>query len=255
MFGFSFPFILWGVIFISALLWGVDRFCKPKGAISGLSQLGRSFFPVLLCAGIFRSFIGEMYYISSESMQPNLNVGDYIWVNKLAYGLKAPFFQNAWFKSLPSRGDVVVFKPPQPLEAHYYIKRVVGLPGDHVRYDSKTHELFINGQVNHYHQSINGLPDVFIETHQNSQYKVIRKTLRNSLKRPSEAWLPNQGAIVPSGHYFLLGDQRLLSEDSRVWGVLTSEKIIGRATFGITKKIDNDQGDRLLDFIPSITWL
>ena len=256
MSGSSFPIILWGVIFIAAALWVGDRFFKPRKALGGLFQLGRSFFPVLLCAGLFRSFVGELYFISSESMQPSLQVGDYIWVNKLAYGLKVPLTeQPIVFKQVPSRGDVVVFRPPSKASGHF-IKRIVALPGDHVRYDFHLHNLYINGVQVQYESASGPSKGYFIEAQGKVNYPVIRQRLNQPIHSDKiYQGLPSQGAIVPSGHYFVLGDHRNESEDSRVWGMLKAQSIIGKAVWSWGNGVNSEMEHQQQSMIFPLKWL
>ena len=129
------------------LFWAVlrkQRLAKdPEAPDPTLVEYARSFFPVLLLVLVLRSFLAEPYQIPSESMVPTLEVGDFILVNKYAYGLRLPVFGTKVVEvGQPERGDVMVFIPPH--DPRYFIKRVIGLPGDTVRYENKV--LYINGE-------------------------------------------------------------------------------------------------------------
>src|SRR5215471_1654880 len=165
---FDFPLILSWAVIISGVIWLVDTVAfKPRrtGAAEAyrtsaganadaeavnqilkepvLTEYARSFFPVLLLVLVLRSFLAEPYQIPSESMVPTLQVGDFILVNKFAYGIRLPVLGTKIFDvGSPQRGDVMVFIPPH--EPRYFIKRVIGLPGDHIRYQNKVP--YINGE-------------------------------------------------------------------------------------------------------------
>ncbi|MGH8597156.1 MAG: signal peptidase I [Gammaproteobacteria bacterium] len=188
-----------------------------------LAEYARSFFPVLLLVLVLRSFLVEPYQIPSESMVPTLQVGDFILVNKYAYGIRLPVIGTKLIGvGQPQRGDVMVFIPPH--EQRYFIKRVVGLAGDHVRYHDKV--LSINGQT---------VPQRFIEEVRSDgqpSFQIYDETLgthehliyryRQRVERPQE-W------VVPVGHYFMMGDNRDRSDDSRRWGFVSDTNVIGKA--------------------------
>jgi len=202
-------------------------------------------FPVLLVVFVFRSFIWEPFKIPSGSMIPTLHIGDLILVNKYHYGLRLPVLNTKVTEGTPvQRGDVVVFRyPPQP--STDYIKRVVGLPGDEVAYLNK--QLRINGQP----VPREALPEFFDESVM-AYFQQGRETLGSrphlfieDKNRPgfvagaSEFPFRDQcrysveGVVckVPSGHYFMMGDNRDNSLDSRFWGFVPDQNIVGRAFF------------------------
>lgn len=187
----------------------------------------RSFFPVLLVVLIVRSFIVEPFRIPSESMRPTLNVGDFIAVNKYAYGLRLPIINTKVIPvGEPQRGDVIVFRfPPDP--STNFIKRVVGLPGDEIRYEDK--HLFVNGQEVSRELLTNQVPqapemtlweETLGEVHHPIYYNPERRSLDQAV------------ITVPAGQYFVMGDNRDNSSDSRVWGFVPEQNIVGRA-FGV----------------------
>ncbi|HEF4742698.1 MULTISPECIES: signal peptidase I [Burkholderia] len=204
-----------------------------------------SFFPVILAVFVVRSFIVEPFKIPSGSMVPTLLVGDFILVNKFEYGLRMPITNTKITQGSPlARGDVVVFRYPKD-ESVDYIKRVIGLPGDTVAYQDK--QLTINGQP----VPETPLPDYFDDERQNYA-KQFEETIGNKknaiLNNPAvppfvmgaydypyrdNCTYNSRGVIckVPPGHYFMMGDNRDNSADSRYWGFVPDKNIVGRAFF------------------------
>ena len=161
-------------------------------------------------------------------MIPSLKVGDFVLVNKYAYGLRLPVLGTKIFDiGDPRRGEVMVFV--HPIEETYYIKRVIGLPGDTIRYEDSN--LYINGELieKHYVEDIlvdtqiGDLPgELFEETIEGISHSVqFISNLRNNERRTT--W------VVPNGHYFMMGDNRNNSYDSRDWGTVPEENIVGKA--------------------------
>ncbi|AOJ01356.1 MULTISPECIES: signal peptidase I [Burkholderia] len=204
-----------------------------------------SFFPVILVVFVVRSFIVEPFKIPSGSMVPTLLVGDFILVNKFDYGLRLPITNQKITEGRPlQRGDVVVFRYPKD-ESVDYIKRVIGLPGDTVAYQDK--KLTINGQPVPEAQ----LPDYFDEERMNyaKQFEETLGARKNAiLNNPAvppfvmgaddypyrdNCQYDSRGVVckVPPGHYFMMGDNRDNSADSRYWGFVPDKNIVGRAFF------------------------
>ncbi len=181
-----------------------------------------SFFPVLLIVLILRSFLIEPFQIPTGSMIPTLKIGDFILVNKYAYGIRLPVIGTKVFDVAdPKNGEVMVFIPPH--EDEYFIKRVVGIPGDRVRYEDKT--LYINGEVQQ-QEFVARIPPnnpsylVYEETLGGMEHLIHKNNYRDS--RVQE-W------VVPDGFYFMMGDNRDRSSDSRYWGFVSEENIVGQA--------------------------
>lgn len=197
---------------------------------STLVEYARSFFPILFAVLVFRSFLFEPFQIPTGSMIPSLNVGDYIVVNKYSYGIRLPVIGTKIINiSEPQRGDVMVFIPPH--KPDYYVKRVVGLPGDHVRYgDDKV--IYINGEpvVQEFVSFLEDRnPPVLYSTEElgDVTHDIYTSPAPNYL-RPGY-WMQSGGRTIPAGHYFMMGDNRDNSEDSRSWGVVSEDKIVGKA--------------------------
>lgn len=204
-----------------------------------------SFFPVIATVFFLRSFIAEPFRIPSGSMIPTLLVGDLILVNKFTYGIRLPVINKKIIDvGSPQRGDVMVFKPPHEPEKDY-IKRVIGLPGDVVEYSNK--RLKINGQD----VPTREMPD-FLDPDRH----LVSKQLAEKLGATEHLILNNEDAPsinvalshlpansgceisadrmlckVPSGHYFMMGDNRDNSIDSRYWGFAADSNVVGKAFF------------------------
>ncbi len=198
-----------------------------------LVEYARTFFPVILIVLILRSFLVEPFRIPSGSMMPTLYSGDFILVNKFSYGIRLPLFNNKVIDvGLPERGDVFVFRyPPDP--SIDYIKRVVGLPGDLIGYKGKV--LYVNGKPME-QKSLGAFigtgvgasmlgADQYVERLEEVEHDIL--VWPNAL---SHAPFLSQGEVrVPPGHYFAMGDNRDNSGDSRIWGFVPEENLVGKA--------------------------
>ncbi len=197
----------------------------------------KSFFPILLFIFSFRSFGFEPSRIPSASMKPTLLEGDFILVDKFSHGVHLPIIGKRVFDfGKPKRGDVIVFRGEVNNKPERVIKRVIGLPGDRISYKQKT--LYINGKMQE--QDYEGY-DHNIEPNGES-FPVIRK--KEHLEGKDHeifliSWmqdsnLPYADVIVPENSYFVMGDFRDNSHDSRYWGFVSDDKIVGRARMIIT---------------------
>jgi signal peptidase I len=247
----DFPTILVAATFITGLIWAMDAVLwapKRKQAAAALGSGGatdpaalaatmkeptvveyaKSFFPVILAVLLLRSFLVEPFRIPSGSMMPTLLVGDFILVNKYDYGIRLPVLNRKVYDiGSPQRGDVVVFRFPKEPSVDY-IKRVVGVPGDHIVYRNKT--LFINGKkvpqipAGTYIGTGSGLSmsgaDVRREALGEVKHDILVAPRSNGV---------NADVIVPDGHYFVMGDNRDNSNDSRYWGFVPDENLVGKA--------------------------
>ncbi len=190
-----------------------------------LVEYAKSFFPVLFIVFFLRSFLVEPFQIPSGSMIPTLEVGDFILVNKFAYGVREPITNTQFIPvGKPQRGDVMVFFPPHAPET-YYIKRVIGIPGDHISYNN--HVLTINGKVIE-EKLVAQLPVGA------PYYRTVTETIDNKTFTANKYLQPGHLSVrgswvVPEGHYFMMGDNRDNSLDSREWGVVSEDAIVGKA--------------------------
>ncbi len=186
-------------------------------------EYSRSFFPVLFVVLVLRSFLYEPFQIPSGSMLPTLQIGDFILVNKFHYGLRLPVAGTKVVSlNNPERGDVMVFKFPENGKTNF-IKRVVGLPGDKIRYENKV--IYINDKVVN-QELLAQLPPV------NPRYQLLEETLDSVLHKIYKDLTPsrrNGEWNVPEGHYFVMGDNRDNSNDSRYWGYVPDELVVGKA--------------------------
>lgn len=190
-------------------------------------EYARSFFPVLLVVLVLRSFIAEPFRIPSGSMIPTLHVGDFILVNKFAYGLRLPVTHTKVLPiSEPTRGDVAVFRYPRDSRLDY-IKRVVGLPGDRITFKGK--RLLVNGNMPDY-KEIGPYTDAGAHS-DGSHIELIENLFgveHAILINPDRGNVEGE-VVVPDGHYFVVGDNRDNSNDSRYWGFVPEEHLVGRA--------------------------
>jgi len=204
-----------------------------------------SFFPVILVVFVLRSFFFEPFRIPSGSMIPTLQIGDLILVNKYQYGIRLPVIHTKVFDiGLPRRGDVMVFRFPHN-PSQDYIKRVVGLPGDRVEYVNRT--LIINGKEvesrpvgRYFEEGRVQYFNEFVENLGNTEHRIILSegpgvpaVQAYQHTDPAACRYSPEGVrcTVPAGHYFVMGDNRDNSEDSRFWGFVPEDNIVGRAFF------------------------
>jgi signal peptidase I len=200
---------------------------------------------VILIVFLLRSFLVEPFKIPSSSMVPTLLVGDFILVNKFTYGIRIPVLNRKVIQiGNPERGDVMVFRFPEDPSLDY-IKRVVGVPGDRVEYRNK--RLTINGapvptrQIDDYlSKERMQFSKRFVETLNGTEHEILLDEDASASMMPGRAF-PFAGncnynssglaCTVPPGHYFMMGDNRDNSSDSRVWGFVPDENIVGKAFF------------------------
>ena len=250
---FDFPLILTWAVIITGFIWAVDYFALlprrrstaqalPDGTTpeardavlqeSIVVEYARSFFPVFALVYVLRGFLVEPYQIPSESMVPTLQIGDFILVNKFTYGIRVPVLNRKVIQvNDPQRGDVMVFVPPR--DSRYFIKRVIGVPGDYVRFINK--QLTINGTLQPRTFVAQFPPEAPEVRWFNEQLGSVQHVVQLSVLKASR-----EGAIdVPKASYFMMGDNRDNSADSRFWGLnsddythwgfAADDHIVGRA--------------------------
>jgi signal peptidase I len=181
----------------------------------------KSLLPVILVVLVVRSFVVEPFQIPSSSMEPTLLVGDFILVNKFTYGIRLPVTRTKVIDvNQPERGDVMVFFPPK--DKRYFIKRIVGLPGDLIEYKDK--QLWVNGEK----QSLaldSESTDLLKRQILTENLSGVEHQIYQTINRPPKQYR----LLVKSGHYFMMGDNRDNSHDSRFWGSVPENNIVGKA--------------------------
>ena len=196
-------------------------------------EYAKSFFPVLFIVFFLRSFIVEPFQIPSGSLVPTLQIGDFILVNKFAYGLRAPVLNKTMIPvGTPKRGDVMVFFPPHQPKT-YFIKRVIGLPGDTVRLTNTI--LYINDVEMKQEFIKKDFPEwnSFCGM-QRLQVLVMNETIDGVVHKMQKCEVPNTLSqdkvwVLKAGEYFMMGDNRDNSADSRAWGPVSEDAIVGKA--------------------------
>ncbi len=307
----KFALILVIATLVTGILWCIDKFVfapkrrekqaaaqaatgetldaqtlKKVGPKPGWLETGASVFPVLAIVLIVRSFIYEPFQIPSGSMMPTLLIGDFILVEKFAYGIKDPIYQKTLIETgHPKRGDIVVFKYPQDPSLDY-IKRTVGLPGDRVSYDPVAKEVTVQPNCSSGQACGNALPVTysnvepsdFVQTFARSNgreansgfFQLAQNETKEGGIRLNERketlgdvthriltvpiaqdqvgmYYQQQGQqlatwIVPPGHYFMMGDNRDNSADSRYWGFVPEQNLVGKAT-AIWMSFEKQEGE------------
>ncbi len=191
-------------------------------------EYARAFFPVLVLVLVLRSFLFEPFQIPTGSMIPTLEIGDFILVNKYAYGLRLPVIGTKIMDvDEPRRGEVMVFVPPH--EDQYYIKRIIGLPGDTVRYEDGV--LTINREPVQIEPSAATTINSAFGPVPGTLYAEVIGGIEHTIQTKNQSFR-NQARsmwVVPPGSYFMMGDNRDESSDSRVWGVVPERNIVGKA--------------------------
>jgi signal peptidase I len=250
----DFALIMFVLLLVTGGIWLLDRFALVAKRGSGIAEpwwveYAKSFFPVILVVFCIRSFLIEPFKIPSGSMIPTLQVGDFILVNKFTYGIRLPVINQKVVQfNNPQRGDVMVFRYPEDPTLDY-IKRVVGLPGDTVEYRNK--RLWINGveQAQVSDGDYNYVEAGMHFVHTEERLETLGERKHAVLVNPEMPTL-HLGAVaefsgrenclydnemvrckVPEGEYFMMGDNRDNSRDSRYWGFVPDRQIVGKAFF------------------------
>ncbi|NRA61474.1 MAG: signal peptidase I [Psychrobium sp.] len=284
-----FELILVIATLVTGLVWGVDRMVflpKRRLVVAGLPDVieeearnavlqesalvenCRGIFPVIAFVLILRSFFYEPFQIPSGSMRSTLLVGDFILVEKFAYGVKLPVLRDKIIEvGLPERGDVVVFKyPPEPTLD--YIKRVIGLPGDTIRYRNKRLSIkpacvadnsvacdkFVQVTIDII-SSGDFVDDGYPLSQANEDLLGINHEILFNPAASGQSRYPNAPRgewLVPQGHYFMMGDNRDNSLDSRFWGFVPERNLVGKAVFIWTSfEFERAPSDWIPTWVPS----
>lgn len=236
--------VVTGTVALADRLWLAPR--RPEGGKEPWwVEYALSFFPVILIVFLLRSFLVEPFKIPSGSMVPTLLIGDFILVNKYTYGVRIPIINVKVVDiNVPKRGDVMVFRYPEDPSLDY-IKRVIGLPGDRIGWVDK--RLFVNGVE----APRRALPDYlhperihysrrFMEKTDEVEHAILVEDNAPAAVPFAKAFPFRENCIynnagiectVPAGHYFMMGDNRDNSADSRVWGFVPDTNIVGKAFF------------------------
>ncbi len=228
---FDFATILVALTFLTGVIWLLDSVFfaknrKPGAKLPMAVDYSKSFFPVILIVLLIRSFLAEPFRIPSGSMEPTLLVGDLILVNKFSYGLRLPVLNTKFIElGEPQRGDVVVFRYPRDPSLDY-IKRIIGLPGDEIAYRGK--QLTVNGEP---------VPAEWLSTGSASTLRAAVEKLPGkahqiqiNTRQPPHLFRDSPWTVA-EGNYFVLGDNRDHSQDSRFWGFVPEDHLVGKAFF------------------------
>jgi signal peptidase I len=234
---YDFSFFLFVASLVTGVIWGgylvylksqervFDEANEPV-----VVEYARSFFPIVLIVFLLRSFLAEPFRIPSASMMPTLLIGDFLLVNKFTYGIRIPVINKKIIElDEPKRGDIVVFRFPKDPTVDY-IKRVIGLPGDKVAYHDK--KLYINDTpVNQAslgsYQGVGQGQDMTGSEHLEENLTGVEHSILIRKDAPTV-----EGTyVIPAGNYFVMGDNRDNSNDSRYWGTVPEENLVGKAFF------------------------
>lgn len=233
---FNFPLVLTLAVVVSGFIYLLDicvlaKRRQAKGlALPSWVEHAKSFFPVLLLVLVIRSFIAQPFHVPSGSLEPTVLPGDFVLTNQFTYGLRLPVL-NTKIISIhePKRGDIAVFRWPVNPQVDL-VKRVVGLPGDHIVYKDK--QLIINGKP----ATLTEIgPAIDYEDGDNLQVIEYQEDLlgvkHNILINPNALGTGDIDITVPPGQYFMMGDNRDNSDDSRTWGPAPESSLVGKAEY------------------------
>jgi signal peptidase I len=238
---FDFSFILVAATVLTGVIWGVDSWLFKPQRVAAVTASGgtpdsvrepvvveyaRSFFPVILIVLLIRSFLFEPFRIPSDSMMPTLLDGDFIFVNKYAYGLRLPVINSKVVAvNSPQRGDVIVFRLPSDPSTNY-IKRLVGLPGDHIVVRDR--QLFVNGE--RMPMRLDGVYQGHGHTGARIGFEQLG-TAEHEVLYLMDRYTRDYEQTVPEGHFFFMGDNRDNSRDSRFpeVGFVPERNLVGKA--------------------------
>ncbi|HVY05106.1 MAG TPA: signal peptidase I [Burkholderiales bacterium] len=263
----NFALLMLVLLLVTGAIWLLDSLVLRRRRNKGAKEpwwveYPKSFFPIILIVFLLRSFLVEPFKIPSGSMIPTLLVGDFILVNKFTYGIRVPVLNKKVLDvNQPQRGEVMVFRYPENPTLDY-IKRIVGVPGDRVEYKNK--RLTVNGELiqvdqdQDYQYLDGGMSFVksirFQETLGGHRHSIIINPEAPALQLAGVKQFPQRencvyneqefNCLVPAGSYFMMGDNRDSSSDSRYWGFVPEQNIVGKAflvwwNFSELKRIGN----------------
>lgn len=255
----------------------LDAAAKERIAPQGkVAEFAESVFPILLIILVLRSFLFEPFRIPSASMMPTMLAGDFILVQKFSYSIRDPLFRSEIVKTgTPKRGDIAVFK--YPVDPQFdYIKRIVGTPGDRIIYRNKTlylepacvdrsaecPQLEVIGRDAKLQDEVYFSGSTPLQRFSEQLGDVQHDILLDPTVAPRTAYFYQQPGtaadewIVPEGHYFFMGDNRDNSEDSRYWGFVPEDYLVGRATFiWMSFEMDRTSDSWLPQWVPTgVRW-
>lgn len=233
---FDYAFLLTFLVLLSGGMvlwdcWHMARQSKRDAARSRPRHLeyARSFFPVLLVVWLIRSFMIQPYRVPTGSLEPTILPGEFVVASQFSYGLRTPVFSYKFWKiGQPKLGDIALFRWPK--DPHIiFIKRVIGTPGDHIVYKDKI--LFINGKM-----AIQKNLGLGIAIEDNGLWPVLKRLEHLPNGKEHQIFVRSEtnqdetiDVIVPANSYFMMGDNRDGSDDSRYWGVVPDKNLIGKA--------------------------
>jgi len=231
-------FWLTWLLLLTVIIWIADRILKLRsrpGPVGSIVETSNSLISVFFLVLVVRSFVVEPFTIPSGSMLPTLQVHDYILVNKFAYGLRLPVTNTKIIPvGEPKRGDVMVFKYPKNTNEDF-IKRVVGLPGDHIAV--RDNVVYVNGKrmgrvLIGEARNQQAWRREYVEDLDGHKHLIYQMGPIDPLSGEQEIPTRTQGEwTVPKGHYFVMGDNRDNSNDSRFWGTVPEDLIVGKAFY------------------------